>query len=136
MTPADKLRAAATLLRDHLASAATDGPWHAVQYDAPDDFEAGLGTTPDEPDIAGHGYEGGGFVRLCDAQYAAAMHPGVGTALAELFDAAADLATAYPVLAHDHYRPACDDYTCDLMCRVAAAARAVLGAGPTNGDTR
>lgn len=90
MTPAEELQAAATLLRTTLVSAATDGPWHVVEYDVYTvntyEFEAGLGTTPNEPDIAGHGFEGGGFSRVCDAQYVAAMHPGVGALLAELLD--------------------------------------------------
>lgn len=93
MTPAEELQAAAALLRYRLVSAATEGPWYVVEYDhllrKTYEFEAGLGTTPDDPDIAGHGYEGGGFTRLCDAQYVAAMHPGVGAALADWLHTAA-----------------------------------------------
>jgi hypothetical protein len=101
MTPAEELHAAAALLRNRLVSAATEGPWYVVEYDhllrKTYEFEAGLGTTPDDPDVAGHGYEGGGFTRLCDAQYVAAMHPGVGAALADWLDAyAVHLASTHP----------------------------------------
>ena len=55
------------------------------------------------------------------------FHGRASEPLAQLLDAAADLATAYPELAHDHDRPACDDYTCDLMGRAIDAARAING---------
>jgi hypothetical protein len=93
VTAAEELHAAATLLRDHLVSAATEGPWRAVEYDSYSrdtyGFEAGLEATPGRLDVVGHGYEGGGFDRLCDAQYVAAMHPGVGAAIANWLDDAA-----------------------------------------------
>lgn len=124
MTPAEELRAAATLLRDRLVSAATKGTWHVVEYDSYHrglyGFEAGLGTTTDEPDIAGHGYEGGGFERLCDAQYVAAMHPGVGAALADWLDAYAEhlAATTHPGWQETTAGPQ------------LAVARAILGSQP------
>ena len=49
-------------------------------------------------------------------------------ATAALLDSAAELAANYPELACDHDRPACDDYTCDLMGRALALARAINGA--------
>lgn len=126
MTPAEELHAAATLLRDRLVSAATDGPWHVIEYEPmirdTYNFEAGLGTTPDEPDIAGHGCEGGGFDRICDAQYVAAMHPGVGAALADWLDVAAEM------FIDDHYG-ACSPVSC-VHVAALAVARAILGSQP------
>lgn len=43
--------------------------------------------------------------------------------LAELMDAFAEWAREYPEMAHDHDRPACDDYACDVMGRAIALAR-------------
>lgn len=127
MSAAEDLRAAASLLRDYLVSAATDGPWHVVEYDNYTrdtyEFDAGLGSTPDSPDIAGHGCEGGGFDRLCDAQYAAAMHPGVGAALADWLDVA---------YAHVRADYVCCDSGADRCYesgtpQALAVARAILG---------
>ncbi|GAA2686283.1 hypothetical protein GCM10010400_58250 [Streptomyces aculeolatus] len=84
MSAAAELRAAAQKLRA-LAEAAAPGPWHATEYEAGVDvlgFEAGIGTSPGERDIVDSGYEGGGVERLTDADFIAAMHPGVALALA------------------------------------------------------
>ncbi|MER5482958.1 hypothetical protein ABT024_07040 [Streptomyces sp. NPDC002812] len=130
MTPAEELRAAAALLRDRLVSAATEGPWHVTEYDVYTqqsyDFEAGLGTAPGRVDVVGHGYEGGGFDRLCDAQYVAAMHPGVGAALADWLDAAS---------AHVRAGYVCCDSGADRCYESAtpqalAVARTILGSQP------
>ncbi|WP_420032287.1 hypothetical protein ACN2WE_05340 [Streptomyces sp. cg28] len=48
-------------------------------------------------------------------------------ALRDLLDAAADLARAYPEMAHDHERGACEDYACDVMGRALDFARAING---------
>lgn len=53
------------------------------------------------------------------------LHPAVVEALAELLDATGEWARAYPEMAHDHDRPACEDYACDVMGRALAVARAV-----------
>lgn len=50
--------------------------------------------------------------------------------LAELLDATADFAAAYPEMAHDHDRHTCDDYACTVMGRALATARAINGAQP------
>jgi hypothetical protein len=50
--------------------------------------------------------------------------------LAQLLDAAAELATAYPDLARDHDRHACDDYACDVMGRSIDLARAINDGQP------
>lgn len=85
-TPADELRTAAQRLRE-LATDATDGPW-----------------TPDDPntrwgDDGDHQLVGGGKILATfdsdyngplNTAYAAAMHPGVGTALADWLDTTAD----------------------------------------------
>lgn len=55
------------------------------------------------------------------------LAPGIVDAAADLLDAAARMATAYPEMAHDHDRPACDDYACDLMGAALAVARQILG---------
>ncbi|WP_446458694.1 hypothetical protein [Streptomyces rochei] len=95
MPLADELRTAAEKLRT-LTAEATPGPWHTVAYDPSwaGDFDAGISTRPNgELDVVGHGYEGGGVERLSDAQYIAAMHPGVGTLLAQLLDVVAEHVT-------------------------------------------
>lgn len=61
-----------------------------------------------------------------DDYLAAFASPAVGTTVADLLTAAADLADAYPEMAHDHDRPACEDYACDLMGRAIETARAIL----------
>ncbi|MFD5508981.1 hypothetical protein ACFWIB_14560 [Streptomyces sp. NPDC127051] len=47
--------------------------------------------------------------------------------VAALLDAATRLATAYPEMAHDHDRAACDDYACDVMGRAINLARVING---------
>jgi hypothetical protein len=49
--------------------------------------------------------------------------------LDQLLDALTDLAREYPQLAHDHNRPACDDYACDVMGRAITLARAINAGG-------
>jgi hypothetical protein len=84
-TPADELRAAAARLRE-LATDATDGPW------IPDDPNTRWGDDRD------HQLVGGGKILATfdndykgplNATYAAAMHPGVGAALADWLDSEA-----------------------------------------------
>lgn len=136
-TPADEITTAATRLRT-LASALPandwgDRPWHAEECNDTDDTNPcpcivaqGEYREFDQPQIPLIQY-------VADAEnpeyaaYIAAIHPGVGLALGELLDAAAGLARAYPEMAHDHDRPACDDYTCDVMGRALALARAING---------
>lgn len=55
--------------------------------------------------------------------------------VAELLEAFAELAAAYPEMAHDHDRPACDDYACDVMGRATDLARLILGTQP-DGSSR
>ncbi|MFE9855531.1 hypothetical protein [Streptomyces sp. NPDC005780] len=57
----------------------------------------------------------------------------LGLALADWLGAAARMAAAYPEMAHDHDRPACEDYACDVMGAALVVARQVLGtvAAPT-----
>lgn len=58
------------------------------------------------------------------------VHPAVSEALKELLDATAAWAREYPEMAHDHDRPACEDYACDVMGRSIALARAINGGQP------
>lgn len=133
-TPAALLRRAAEHLRT-LAAEATPGPWalrwtgqdlqvHGPGQEYPYSVaEWGYAVATWEPEASQQRAE-------CDtgnADYLAAMHPGVGLALADWLDAAADMAQAYPELAHDHDRPACDDYACDVMGRAIETARTLLG---------
>ena len=69
---ADQLRAAATALRG-LAEAATPGPWERAW---------GAVRGPEQRAIAAPRHD--------DAGYIAAVHPGVGRALADLLDSEAD----------------------------------------------
>lgn len=50
--------------------------------------------------------------------------------LRDLLDAMADLADDYPEMAHDHDRPACDDYACNVMGRGIDLARTINGSRP------
>jgi hypothetical protein len=85
-SPAAELRAAAEKIRT-LALGATPGSWHVTEWQQDVcDFEAGIGTTPGDHDVIGHGYEGGGVAKLADAAYIAAVHPGLGAALADWLD--------------------------------------------------
>jgi hypothetical protein len=84
MTPADELRAAAEKLRT-LAAAATPGPWHVH---LPNGYPQGIYSEESDDDL---------FAEVLDeidqpkpnAPYIAAMHPGVGTPLADWLDSAA-----------------------------------------------
>ncbi|MBX9392245.1 hypothetical protein K4749_01190 [Streptomyces sp. TRM72054] len=63
---------------DHVEAAAhtaTPGPWHVVEYGDWTEYAAGIGTSPDDDGIAGHGYEGGGVERLDDARHIALHDP-------------------------------------------------------------
>lgn len=122
-TAADELRAASARLRD-LTTALGDcrGPWYVVnreQRPYPQRIDnigmpyivASTTTDPSHPPTI--------------ADYICAMHPGVGKALADHLEALADLAAAYPEMAHDHDRPGCQDYTCDVMGSGIALARQI-----------
>lgn len=104
-TAADELRTAAARLRD-LTTALGDcrGPWYVVNREQR--------PYPQRIDNIG-------------VPYICAMHPGVGKALADHLEALADLAAAYPEMAHDHDRPACEDYACDVMGSGIALARQI-----------
>lgn len=58
------------------------------------------------------------------------LHPAVVEALEELLNATAEWAREYPEMAHDHGRPACDDYACDVMGRSINLARLINGGQP------
>lgn len=53
------------------------------------------------------------------------LSPAAVEHVAELMDAFAEWAREYPEMAHDHDRPACDDYACDVMGRSIALARSL-----------
>jgi hypothetical protein len=58
-----------------IALDATPGPWHVTEYNWQTDFDAGIGTSPGEVDVVGHGYEGGGIEYLRDARHIAVHDP-------------------------------------------------------------
>jgi hypothetical protein len=60
---------------ERIARTATAGPWHVTEYDYQTDFAAGIGTSPGDVDVVGHGYEGGGVERVEDAGHIAAHDP-------------------------------------------------------------
>ena len=69
---------------ERVAREATEGPWYANPYDwDADGFEASIGTQKAEirvfgdstVDIVGHGYEGGGVVRIEDAMHIVLHEP-------------------------------------------------------------
>jgi hypothetical protein len=123
VTPTDELRTAAEKLRADAEAAhrASPAPWtvtdeHVVR--CADGMIVADRSSTDHP------------AERADLPYIATMHPGVGKALTELLDAAADMAGAYPEMAHDHDRPACDDYACDVMGRSIALARTLNRSQP------
>jgi hypothetical protein len=96
-TPADELRGAAEKLRS-LATDATPGPWrqhdtHLGQYGYAATVLSGEGNDTDLrawlPSMSQEPWDETRNV-WPDAQYIAAMHPGVGAALAELLETAAE----------------------------------------------
>jgi hypothetical protein len=136
-TPATEFHEAAELLRE-AASNATPGPWRphdthlldhgghtaTVMTDRADlngsELIAWVPTMSNEPwDETRNAWRNAGWMAF--------MHPGVGIALAEWMDAMAVWAREYPEMAHDHDRPACEDYACDVMGRGIALARQILG---------
>lgn len=70
--------------------------------------------TPSSPAVAHH-------------TVAVQLHPSVVDALEQLLNATSEWARQYPEMAHDHDRPACEDYACDVMGRSIALARAING---------
>lgn len=106
MTPAEELRAAAEKLRAHAAAAAEDSgsaTWRATRH-FPDldesTFTALWATDARRPLMRGGGGKGRppAYVSAPVGDYIAAMHPGVGAALADWLDAEADRlnATTHP----------------------------------------
>lgn len=128
LTPAEELRTAAMKIRGRVASATPGICPHwthmAVRHIARNcDIECDHDEhrTLDQPT----------WDRYEDAPYIALMqNPDLGVALADWLDALAAMATACPEMAHDHDRPACDDYACDVMGRGIAVARQILGEQP------
>ncbi|MFF3620023.1 hypothetical protein [Streptomyces sp. NPDC002467] len=145
MTPIDELHAAAEKLKSRVKDA-SPGPWDSMAHTHMEDgcrclscWEASGWVfthtkTCDETELAQRNREAADcnvdVMSFEDAEYAITVHPGVGAALAELLAAATRLAAAYPEMAHDHDRPACDDYACDVMGAALAVARAILGSQP------
>lgn len=102
-TPADELRAAAATLRD-LAQAATPGPWrqhdtHLGQYGYTATVLSGEGNETDLrawlPSMSQEPWDESRNA-WSDAAYIAAMHPGVGAALADWLDETAGQLDALP----------------------------------------
>ncbi|MCF0086630.1 MULTISPECIES: hypothetical protein [unclassified Streptomyces] len=95
MSPSDELRSAATLIRLH-ADGVTSGPWKS---EATVTHGHRVRTVDEASWIAWTG-DYGEEKSARDADWIALMHPGVGTALAELLDTAAeyvgDDAVAHP----------------------------------------
>lgn len=81
MTPAEKLRDAATRLREY-SNEATEGPWEMGYVTPANRLERIPAYADLEPSVAGG-------LDPADAAYMATMHPGVGLALADWLDAAA-----------------------------------------------
>lgn len=103
-TPADEIRAAAIKLRE-LAADATDGPWAA--HDPNKQWHDPNKQWGDDRD---HQLIGGGKALATfdtdhkgplNTAYAATMHPGVGAAIADWLDQAADALTGIPVEANE-----------------------------------
>ncbi|MGW4973187.1 hypothetical protein ACWEP3_25145 [Streptomyces albidoflavus] len=118
MTAAEELRAAADRLRE-LADAAHGSPWAAVKVPQHRQNLAAWMVESDRPDDDGNTGVADCYWGAADAQYIAAMHPGVGNALAAWLEAEA----AQPLTAQ--HGPRC---TPDCTTTAAlAVARQILG---------
>lgn len=125
--PADELRAAAETLRD-LAKAATPGPWrqhdtHLGQYGHTATVLSGEGNDTDLrawlPTMSQESWDETRNV-WADGAYIAVAHPGVGSALADWLDVAAEHCRG-------HYL-CCDNGPCSETAKPAlAVARALNG---------
>ncbi|MEJ8671900.1 hypothetical protein WKI71_36710 [Streptomyces sp. MS1.AVA.1] len=117
MTPADELRTAAEKIRI-LATTATDGPWH----------QSGIGDqgwTVDTPHAFVAETEDSEKGRA-DADWIAAMHPGVGDKISGLLEAAAGFVDDYPDLTRPHIDDEpCSDHACHIVHASLAVARAI-----------
>lgn len=139
MSPADELRAAATLLRE-TASKATPGPWerplntrykHIVTAAKPDD-ELGRyrDGRPEKVVVALiETWSNGAHVRKRngrDLEWIALMSPAVAEPDADLFDAIADLVEHYDIAEHIDGEP-CSDFACRIVAAALRTARAITG---------
>ena len=89
MTPAERLRAAATRLRE-VSGAATPGPWEACEGD-PNAF----GFRPSVIFMAERGHDAAEIENSGDAAYIAMMHPPVALALADWLTKEATLSEGF-----------------------------------------
>lgn len=112
-TPADELRTAAERLR-RLAATATPGPWEGV-VDDHGRGEVDASVWADSINYYITEKVSSGARHQADAHYIAAMHPGVGAALADWLQSEAEL------LANDDF-PA-------IHAHALAVARAINGGG-------
>lgn len=107
MTPADELRAAAEKLRA-LSQAATEGPWRCI----PNETAVEVWSRSAKWELASVGTDE-------DAAYVAAMHPGVGLALAAWLDGTArslDGSSTYDAPDCPNCGTACSGHPAALWC--------------------
>lgn len=123
MTPTDEIRTAADKLRA-LATAAADNSgssnWHATRHfpDQPDSTFTTLWATGVRPLLGGGGRGRVPYVHAPVGDYAAAMDPAVGLALATLLEGV--LSSAHET-AHEDCDSWCSPETCDLAAALAVA---------------
>jgi hypothetical protein len=142
MTPAEELAAATEKLRK-LSTTATPGPWrdhdtHLGQYGHTATVLSGEGNDTDLrawlPSMSQEPWDERRNV-WADAAYIAAMHPGVGCALADWLESTAELHEPNVCTKHEGCGPfgcqwcADEDWPCADIRNALAVARAVLG-GP------
>ena len=87
-----------------IALNATPGPWHVTVYNWPSDFDAGIGTSPGEVDVVGHGYEGGGVEHVRDARHIVEHAP---AAVLRRCEADRRILARHTLAPDVHYEPAC-----------------------------
>lgn len=133
--PVETLRRAATRLRD-LAEVATDGPWaqrwvgQELQVHGPDQeypysvAEWTYAVATWEPKAAAQRAE----CDTADAEFIAAMHPGVGRGVARLLEHAASLAVEED---HEHITgpDLCTPETCTTLAALEVARQILREAG-------
>lgn len=121
MTTADEFRATATQIRQ-TAAHTTPGEWGLVESG---ELVAWSDNEAQTPEYLSHHLD---WSNGNDLQWAALMHPGTGSALADLFEVAANFVEEYPDLGREHVDgEQCDDYACGLVTKLQSVARAVNG---------
>ena len=127
-TPAETLRAAAALVRE-TGSAATQGPWRVVKHyrrlypGVLATVEIRKGDRVKSISVKTPG-------EIADAEWNALACPELAEPLADLIDLGPEMLAAFPDLARQHVEEVCDDLACQMLAKLRAVAKVLLGETP------